>query len=52
MHRALTGSRMVTLRDARIHAVVGNYGNTCVDDQVLAYLRNGVLPAGDVACAG
>jgi pimeloyl-ACP methyl ester carboxylesterase len=52
MHHALTGSRMVTLRDARIHAVFGNYGNACVDDQVIAYLRAGTLPAADVECAG
>jgi hypothetical protein len=50
MHRALTGSRMVTLRDARIHAVFGNYGNACVDNQVIGYLRTGTLPAGDLDC--
>ena len=50
MHAALTGSRMVTLRGARIHAVSGNYGNACVGDQVVAYLRTGLLPAADVTC--
>ena len=50
LHAALRGSRMVTLRDARIHAVFGNYGNTCIDDQVIGYLRTGVLPATDVFC--
>ena len=50
MHRALTGSRLITLRDARIHGVFGNYGNACVDDAVVAYLRTGRLPAADVTC--
>jgi pimeloyl-ACP methyl ester carboxylesterase len=50
MHAALTGSRMVTLPGARIHAVFGNYGNACVDDQVIAYLRTGRLPAADMTC--
>jgi pimeloyl-ACP methyl ester carboxylesterase len=50
MHAALTGSRMVTLPGARIHAVFGNYGNTCVDNQVITYLRTGLLPATDVTC--
>lgn len=42
----MAGSRMLTLRDARIHAVYANYGNACVDD----YLRTGVLHARDLAC--
>ncbi|WP_433314162.1 alpha/beta hydrolase [Micromonospora sp. CA-269861] len=52
MHRALTGSRLITLRDARIHGVFGNYGNTCVDDAVVAYLADGQLPARDLDCVG
>jgi pimeloyl-ACP methyl ester carboxylesterase len=50
MHRALTGSRLLTLEGARIHAVYGNYGNVCVDDQVNAYLASGVLPSTDRTC--
>ena len=50
LHTALRGSRLVTLADARIHAVFGNYGNACVDGQVLGYLRTGVLPTADVTC--
>ncbi|MEH1124274.1 alpha/beta hydrolase [Micromonospora sp. CPCC 206061] len=50
MHRALTGSRMVTLDGARIHSVFGNYGNVCVDDTVIGYLRDGVLPSTDLTC--
>jgi pimeloyl-ACP methyl ester carboxylesterase len=49
MHRALAGSRMLTL-DARIHAVYANYGNTCVDDRVNDYLRDGVLPTRNLTC--
>ncbi|WP_433127746.1 alpha/beta hydrolase [Micromonospora sp. CA-240977] len=52
MHRALTGSRLLTLRDARIHGVFGNYGNACVDGTVIAYLADGRLPADDLDCAG
>lgn len=50
MHRALTGSRLLTLDGARIHAVYANYGNVCVDDQVNAYLASGVLPGTDRVC--
>jgi len=50
LHRVLTGSRMLTLRNARIHAVYGNYANDCVDDRVNAYLIDGKLPATDVTC--
>ncbi|MEV1318737.1 alpha/beta hydrolase [Micromonospora arborensis] len=52
MHRALTGSRLLTLRNARIHGVFGNYGNTCVDGVVIAYLADGKLPTDDVDCVG
>jgi pimeloyl-ACP methyl ester carboxylesterase len=50
MHRAMAGSRLLTLRDARIHAVYANYGNACVDGRVNGYLRTGVLPARDISC--
>ncbi|MGC4747880.1 alpha/beta hydrolase [Micromonospora sp. DT201] len=52
MHRALTGSRLLTLRNARIHGVFGNYGNACVDGAVIAYLADGRLPASDFDCVG
>ncbi|MET8122284.1 alpha/beta hydrolase [Micromonospora sp. NPDC005189] len=52
MHRALTGSRLLTLHDARIHGVFGNYGNGCVDGVVIAYLADGKLPANDLDCVG
>ncbi|MCX4471790.1 alpha/beta hydrolase [Micromonospora sp. NBC_01655] len=50
MHRALTGSRLLTLHDARIHGVYGNYADGCVDRAVNAYLADGVLPAADLGC--
>ncbi|MGW0640592.1 alpha/beta hydrolase [Nocardia salmonicida] len=50
MHRALTGSRMVTLEDVAVHWIYGNYPNTCVDTTVNAYLRDGTLPDTDLIC--
>ncbi|MEK8108986.1 alpha/beta hydrolase [Micromonospora sp. M12] len=52
MHRLPTNSRLLTLRDARIHSVFGNYGNACVDGVVVAYLTDGQLPANDLECVG
>jgi hypothetical protein len=52
LHRALTGSRMLTLAGARIHAVFGHYANPCVDEEVKRYLRDGVLPPHDLTCTG
>ncbi|SFO73245.1 alpha/beta hydrolase fold [Actinomadura madurae] len=51
LHRFMTRSRLLTLNDATIHAVYGNYGNTCVDGQVNRYLDTGILPAQDLSCA-
>ncbi|GAA3096022.1 alpha/beta hydrolase [Streptosporangium carneum] len=50
MHRALTGSRMVTLRGAYRHAAYLGAGNSCVNATVERYLVDGVLPDGDVTC--
>lgn len=50
MHRALTGSRMVTLDGVRTHGVYLFNGNACVDDAVNGYLTSGTLPTGDLAC--
>ncbi|MDX6740220.1 alpha/beta hydrolase [Actinocorallia sp. A-T 12471] len=50
MHRALTGSRLLTLRDTTAHGIYGEYGNPCVDAKVNAYLASGVLPATDPVC--
>ncbi|MEV0034119.1 alpha/beta hydrolase [Nocardia sp. NPDC050793] len=50
MHRALTGSRMVTLRDVPIHSIFGRYPNACVYAAVNGYFRDGTLPASDLTC--
>jgi pimeloyl-ACP methyl ester carboxylesterase len=50
MHRALTGSRMITLQGARTHGVYLFRGSACVDGAVNAYLNTGVLPSGDLSC--
>jgi pimeloyl-ACP methyl ester carboxylesterase len=51
MHRALSGSRMVTLRGRYAHTQYLVAGNPCVDGTVGRYLTGGVLPAGDAECA-
>jgi pimeloyl-ACP methyl ester carboxylesterase len=51
MHRALSGSRLITLEGVRTHGVYLFQGAACVDDTVNAYLRTGILPAGDLTCA-
>ncbi|MEW2352406.1 alpha/beta hydrolase [Spirillospora sp. NPDC029432] len=50
MHRALTGSRLLTLRGTTAHGIYGEYGNPCVDAKVNAYLATGTLPATDQNC--
>jgi pimeloyl-ACP methyl ester carboxylesterase len=50
MHRALTGSRMITLDGVREHMVYLLRGVACVDDAVNAYLSTGQLPATDTTC--
>ncbi|MVU79686.1 alpha/beta fold hydrolase [Nocardia sp. ET3-3] len=50
MHKVLTGSRMVTLRDVAIHSILGRYPNACVYDAVNTYLADGILPAADLTC--
>jgi pimeloyl-ACP methyl ester carboxylesterase len=49
LHRALTGSRLVTLTDAHLHGVYFA-GSTCADRAVDGYLRDGVLPRADLTC--
>ncbi|MFI6179048.1 alpha/beta hydrolase [Nonomuraea sp. NPDC051191] len=50
MHRALTGSRLLTLRGVTAHGIYGEYGDACVDAKVNAYLATGALPATDQTC--
>ena len=50
MHRALAGSRMITLQGVRTHGVYLFRGSACVDSAVNAYLDTGVLPSHDMSC--
>ncbi len=50
MHRALAGSRLVTLRGSFHHTVYPVAGNSCIDAAVNHYLIDGVLPDGDTTC--
>ena len=50
MHRALAGSRMITLQGVRTHGVYLFRGSACVDTAVNSYLNTGVLPAHDLSC--
>ena len=50
MHRALAGSRMITLQGVRTHGVYLFRGSACVDGAVNAYLNSGVLPVRDLSC--
>ncbi|MFI5782262.1 alpha/beta hydrolase [Nocardia sp. NPDC051570] len=50
LHRALTGSRLITLQDVRVHGIYGHFPNRCVADTVDTYLRDGTLPATDLTC--
>ncbi|GII05450.1 tripeptidyl aminopeptidase [Planobispora takensis] len=55
MHRALSGSRMVTVRGAFRHLVSRVFTATpdaCVDAAVGRYLLDGALPATDTTCSG
>ncbi|MFD8952219.1 alpha/beta hydrolase [Streptomyces xanthophaeus] len=48
MHRALRGSRMVTVAGGEGHIVSGT--NSCADRSVTVYLTTGRLPAEDLTC--
>ncbi|MGC4943583.1 alpha/beta hydrolase [Kribbella sp. DT2] len=50
LHQALTGSRLVTVRNARKHGIFGEYGNECADRKVIDYLATGKLPGTDQNC--
>lgn len=50
MHRALAGSRMVTLRGRFRHTLYLIAGSGCLDSTVDRYLVDGVLPAHDTDC--
>lgn len=42
--------RLVLLENTRVHGVVDNFDNACVDAEVSRYLIGGALPAKDVSC--
>ncbi|RKT54091.1 alpha/beta fold hydrolase [Saccharothrix australiensis] len=50
LHRSMTKSRLVTLKDVRIHGVFEFFPNKCVRDSVNTYLADGTLPARDRTC--
>ncbi|MFC4042207.1 alpha/beta hydrolase [Dactylosporangium siamense] len=50
MHRALQGSRMLTVRGRYAHGQYLVAGSACVDGTVERYLVDGVLPVRDTGC--
>ncbi|MFE5394284.1 alpha/beta hydrolase [Streptomyces sp. NPDC056568] len=50
LRRRLSGSVLVTERDAGTHGIAGG-ANTCVNGHLEAYLLEGRLPARDASCA-
>lgn len=50
MHRALRGSRMVTVAGGEGHGVYGITSDSCATGSTTAYLTTGRLPAGDLTC--
>lgn len=52
LHRAMSGSRLITLPGVRAHGLFSRYPNGCMENAVNTYLRDGVLPSGDLTCRG
>ncbi|MFJ1617775.1 alpha/beta hydrolase [Streptomyces sp. NPDC088251] len=50
LHNLLPSSKLLTLKGANRHALYGQYGNACVDNEVNRYLATGKLPAHDRTC--
>lgn len=48
LHRAMTGSRLVTVPNQRVHGVFGRF--PCATAAVNAYLADGILPDSDFTC--
>jgi pimeloyl-ACP methyl ester carboxylesterase len=46
------GDRLISVSDEGLHELYAARGNRCVDDSVDRYLIDGVLPSGQVTCAG
>lgn len=49
LHRTMTASRLVTLRDVIVHGAF-TVPSSCVSQAVETYLRDGGLPATDLTC--
>ncbi|QIS13684.1 alpha/beta hydrolase [Nocardia arthritidis] len=50
LHRQMTRSRLITLRNTRIHMVFRTGLSTCVLETTNAYFRDGTIPAADLDC--
>ncbi|MFE0651135.1 alpha/beta hydrolase [Streptomyces sp. NPDC059534] len=50
MRELWPSARLLTVEGARQHGLYGEYGNSCVDERVNAYLSTGRLPADDLTC--
>ncbi|MBU3063582.1 alpha/beta hydrolase [Nocardia sp. NEAU-G5] len=50
LHRQMSGSRLITLADTRIHMVLRPGLSTCILDTTNRYFRDGTFPAQDHTC--
>ncbi|MBF6333098.1 alpha/beta hydrolase [Nocardia transvalensis] len=50
LHREMTASRLVTLKDVAVHGIFGTYRNRCVETAIGSYFRDGTLPSADITC--
>ncbi|MFK4088086.1 alpha/beta fold hydrolase [Kribbella sp. NPDC020789] len=50
LRQAISGSRTLTVANARKHGIFGEYGNACADEKVVTYLFSGTLPSTDEVC--
>lgn len=50
LHRQMSGSRLITLADTRIHMVLRPGLSTCILDTTNDYFRDGDFPEGDRTC--
>ncbi|MFD5090980.1 alpha/beta fold hydrolase [Amycolatopsis thailandensis] len=50
LHKSMTGSKLLTLQDVRVHVVFGNYPNKCTENVINTYFRDGTLPKTDITC--
>ncbi|MFE9579514.1 alpha/beta fold hydrolase [Nocardia sp. NPDC006044] len=50
LHQDMSGSRLVTLQDVRIHLTFRPGLSSCVNDAINTYFGSGALPAEDTTC--